>query len=503
MTRAARVRACDARPLDRVTRQAARSRASIAWLAAAYAVTVLVIAYGASVDRRTDEPFSLVRVVILCLVAPIFLKYLLQLLIAPWYPLVERIRARRARPGGAYVPSVSVLVPAWNEEVGILSTVQSILDTRYPRLEVIVVNDGSTDRTHAVVTEFLARYRRLGRGWETPVRYRSVANGGKARALNIALAMARGDIVITIDADSVADGRAIVNLVKHFADPRVACVAGNVVIGTRARPIGLVQQLEYLYGFYFKRADSVLDSVYIVGGAAAAYRRRVLIEAGGFDETIITEDIEVSTRLQDLGHRIRYAADAHVFTEGPADFAGLCRQRLRWKFGRLLTFYKYRHLFFSRRPEHRAALTCVFLPMALFAEILLLFEAPLIALFYAHTFLAGDFAPLFGFIGLLAAIIGAQVLTDPRARYHRNLLAVAPVAWLVFYVVDLVEYQALLRSIRLLATGKTLGWQRWVRAGVWGDAAPPPRPAPRLPARRPAAVTGFVSLANVSEARRG
>src|SRR6185369_13921111 len=166
---------------------------------------------------------------------------------------------------------------------------------------------------------------------------------------------------------------AIKNMVKHFSDPQVASVAGNIVIDKLTKPIGLIQQLEYLYGFYFKRADSLLNSVYIVGGAAAGYRRKIIAVLGGFDEDIITEDIEMSTRLQDNGYHIRYAADAIVYTEGPSDFRGLCRQRLRWKFGRLLTFYKYRHLFFSLKAKHNAFLCFVILPIALFTELLLFF----------------------------------------------------------------------------------------------------------------------------------
>jgi hypothetical protein len=100
-------------------------------------------------------------------------------------------------------------------------------------------------------------------------------------------------------------------------------------------------------GFISSVQIQFLNAVYIVGGAAAAYRRNVIVGLGGFDECIITEDIEMSTRIQDHGYRIQYAADAIVYTEGPSDFKGLCRQRVRWKFGRLLTFCKYRHMFFS------------------------------------------------------------------------------------------------------------------------------------------------------------
>jgi len=404
---------------------------------------------------------------VLLLVAPVILKYVVHLLVAPWYPAVESFRARR-HPS-THLPSVSVLIPAWNEAVGIEATITSVLNTEYPHLEIIVVNDGSTDRTHEVVSSFIANHRRIHPLAKTQIHYRLIPHGGKARALNRALFVAQGDIVITVDSDSVMDPHAIKNMVKHFADPLVAAVAGNVVIDKRQKPIGLVQQLEYLYGFYFKRADSVLNAVYIVGGAAAAYRRTVIAALGGFDDSIITEDIEMSTRLQDRGYRVQYAADATVYTEGPSDFKGLCRQRVRWKFGRLLTFYKYRHLFFSLNPKHNAYLCFVILPIALFAEVLLFLEAALLVVFYAYTFYSSDFAPLQIVILVLTGLICLQIVTDRNAKYHRNLFLLAPIAWLLFYFMELVEYQALMRSIRLLVTRETLQWQKWLRVGVLMD----------------------------------
>ncbi len=225
--------------------------------------------------------------------------------------------------------------------------------------------------------------------------------------------------------------------------------------------------MEYVYGFFFKRADSLLNAVYIVGGAAAAYRRQVIQTLGGFDETIITEDIEMSTRLQDHGYRVRYAADAVVYTEGPSDIPGLCRQRLRWKFGRLLTFYKYRHLFFSASRKHNTYLCFLILPMALFSELLLFFEGVLLTVFYGITFYTHDFLPLIVFVLFLTCVITFQILIDSKARHHLNLLLLAPGAWIIFYFMDIIEYQALIRSIWCLISRKKPVWQKWVRTGVF------------------------------------
>ena len=230
-----------------------------------------------------------------------------------------------------------------------------------------------------------------------------------------------------------------------------------------------MQQLEYLYGFFFKRAEAIMGAVYIVGGAAAAYRRNVIRDLGGFDEGIITEDIELSTRLHRYGHRVGYAADAIVHTEGPSDLSEICRQRLRWKYGRLQTFGKHRSLFFSRNPAHGKFLSFLVLPTALYSEILLFFEPILLPVFFAYTILTSDFVPVAAFIAILTSVIWFEVWSDPQRGNHRNLLTLAPVGWTLFYWLDVVEYQALVRSILRLAAGREVYWQRWQRRGVCAE----------------------------------
>ncbi len=440
------------------------------YIAALYALTGTVLYLAATRSFHEVDGFEVVRKTMLFLLAPLLAKYVFQLACSPFYPLLAEHRQRRTE--GRPPPSVSVLIPAWNEEVGIIKTIRSVLDTRYPHLQIVVINDGSTDATHEIVTRFLADPG-LERRDGLSIDYLSLPNGGKARAMNRGLLEATGDIVVTIDADSVMDPDAITNLLKHFDDPRVGGVAGNVVVGNRRKPIEWMQQLEYLYGFFFKRADSLFNSVYIIGGAAAAYRRDALLRMGGFDHAIITEDIEMSTRLLGRGYKTRYAHDAVVYTEGPSDLKGLCNQRLRWKYGRLLTFLKHRRLFFSLR--HNPYLSCLLLPIALYAEMLLLFEVPMLAIFFLYTVATSDYMPLVLVIGLLSAVVSIQILADPKIRFHRNLAVLAPVAWLVFYAVDMVEFQALLRSLRRLALKRELRWQKWVRTGLLGDVAVPSR----------------------------
>ncbi|MEN8255510.1 MAG: glycosyltransferase family 2 protein [Verrucomicrobiota bacterium] len=415
---------------------------------------------------RPVAGFDPIRRGMLFLLFPLLAKYVFQLICSPLYSVVMRARKKKSTDGHL---SVSVLIPAWNEEVGIERTIRSVLDTGYPRLQIVVINDGSTDSTHEKVTRLISEYGQED-SHDASLEYLNLANGGKARAMNRGLVHATGEIIVTIDADSVMDPNAITNILRQFSDPEVGGVAGNVVVGNKRKPIEWMQQMEYLYGFFFKRTDSLFNSVYIIGGAAAAYRRDALDRVGGFDHDIITEDIEMSTRLLSHGYKTRYAADAVVYTEGPADFKSLCNQRLRWKHGRMLTFIKHRRLFFSWRPEHRPYLSWFLLPLAVYAEILLLAEVLMLSTFFIYTVCTSDYLPLVLVIALLSAVIGIQVLADSKMRFHRNLVLFAPVAWLVFYAMDMVEFQALVRSLRRLATRKELQWQKWARAGIPNDA---------------------------------
>jgi len=439
-----------------------------------YTPSIAILYMYSTTETELSSSLAGVRLVIVLLLAPIFLKYAIQLCTAPFYSLLGRMRQKRGESPSE--STVSVLIPAWNEEVGILRTLKSVLDTQYRHLEVIIINDGSTDSTHKLVTDFVRDHEAKNYS-NTIIKYLHLPNGGKAIALNQGLMLAEGEFIITIDADSVMEKTAITKFMKQFTDSDVAAVAGNVIIGNRKTPIEVMQQLEYLYGFFFKRADSIFNSVYIIGGAAAAYRKNVLLELGGFDHKIITEDIEMSTRILAHGYKTRYAADAVVYTEGPATWTGLCNQRLRWKYGRLLTFIKHRKLFFSCNKKQNIYLTFLLLPLAVYTELALLFEAVLLTIFYGYTIYTNDYLPLLILIFFVSSIIALQIAFDPMSHFHRNLLVLAPVAWLVFYIIDAVEFQALCRTLKRLLKRQDLIWQKWVRVGLPGALQIAKKPA--------------------------
>ena len=393
---------------------------------------------------------------------PMLAKYVVQLFSAFYYRKQQSKRAKNRVE--TTLPRVSVLVPAWNEEVGILRTVRSVLATQYADLELIVINDGSTDQTGSLVKDFIADYQE-SEDSSCDLKYIELTNGGKARALNQGLACSTGEFIITIDADSIMDSNAITKMLEQFDDPVVGAVAGNVIVGNRKQRLALLQQLEYLYGFFFKRADSVFDSVYIIGGAAAAYRKTTLDAVRGFDHEVITEDIEMSMRILSHNFKTRFAADAVVYTEGPVDLKGLSKQRLRWKFGRLTTFHKHKDMFFNRKLNN-PYLSYLLLPVALYAELSLLLEPLLLAIFYGYTFYTNDYLPLAGIIIFITFMVSYQIRIDSKASFHKNIICLAPVAWILFYIIDFIELKALVQSIKRLIKRQELQWQSWNRVGL-------------------------------------
>ena len=439
-------------------------------LIALYAITLGVIYLAYTTERVANDEFSTMRWVCFFLLAPILVKYIIQLLTVSFYSFSERSREKRNPPSGDQ--TVSVLIPAWNEEVGIIKTINSVLASNYKNLEVIVINDGSTDSTNELVSQFVKEYEQTNTSNKT-IKYINKENGGKSKALNDGLKICTGEFVVTIDADCLIDKEAITNTLKRFGSKRVGAVGGNIIVGNKKKTIELVQQLEYLYGFFFKRADSVFNSVYIIGGAAAAYRKSVLDEVGGFDESVVTEDIEMSMRILSYGYKTRYAADAITYTEGPSHWKCFFNQRLRWRFGRFQTFIKHRQLFFSADDRHNHYFTFLLLPIALYAEFALLFQGFFLAVFYTYTFVTNDFMPLMFMIAFMGSMVCLQVLFDSKSKFHLNLLFLAPIAWLVFYIVDFVEFQALFRSLKRLIKQEDLKWQKWARVGLTSNTEEP------------------------------
>lgn len=243
-------------------------------------------------------------------------------------------------------PLVSVLIPAHNEEETIADAVHSIFSNCYDNLEVIVINDASTDGTETVLQELLQEYPHL-----RLLHLRK--NMGKAHGLNLALAMSHGEIIVTLDADSMLDDRAIEWAVWHFITfPRVGAVTGNPRVRNRSTLLAKIQTAEYssVIGL-IKRAQRLMGKVMTVSGVVAAWRRSAIVHVGLWDTVAITDDIEMTWKLETHFWDIRYEPNMICWMLVPESIRGLWRQRKRWAQGGIEVIRRHYHVWTDWRQR--------------------------------------------------------------------------------------------------------------------------------------------------------
>ena len=245
-----------------------------------------------------------------------------------------------------YKPRVTALIPAYNEERTIANTIHSVLSSDYPLLRIIVVDDGSTDRTHDVIQETFGTEIAAG-----TISVLAKENAGKAEALNFALQEISEEIYIGIDADSMVAPDAIRKLISHFSNPRIGAVAGNIVVGNEVNRLTLMQALEYVTGQSLeRRAFGLFGMVTVIPGAFGAWRTEAVRKIGGYQADTVAEDADLTVQLIEQGYQTVYEDRAIAFTEAPIHAKALRKQRFRWTFGVLQTLFKHR-LAFSARPS--------------------------------------------------------------------------------------------------------------------------------------------------------
>jgi LCP family protein required for cell wall assembly len=253
-------------------------------------------------------------------------------------------RRRRRGPLPAYEIGVSVVVPAFNEAANIVATVRSLLASDCRELEIIVVDDGSTDGTADLVDAA-----------DLPgVRVLRRRNGGKAAALRTGVAAARHDVLVLIDGDTIVEPDTITMLVRAFADPAVGAVAGNVKVANRTGVIGRWQHLEYVVAFNLdRRVFEMGDCMTTVPGALGGFRRAALESAGGLRSDTLAEDTDLTMAIVRAGWRVVYEDQACAWTEVPGTWRGLWRQRYRWCYGTMQAMWKHRAASRARGPAGR------------------------------------------------------------------------------------------------------------------------------------------------------
>ncbi len=225
-----------------------------------------------------------------------------------------------------------------------------------------------------------------------------------------------------------------------------------------------MQFLEFLNSFYAKNAESVLGTIYIIGGAAAAFRKKVFDVVGLYSDTNITEDIDISVRICDAGMKIVYADDAIVYTEGASDVKGLAKQRLRWKIGWFQTLYLHKYIIFSTKKEHNKILTWAMIPLVYFSNLQLMLEPWFVIFLYFYSFWTENFSPFLTWIGVEAIMVSVVIFLDRKNQKHITYL-LAPITWLLFYLSTYIEYRSLIFTIWHTIKKKEVKWQKWQRTG--------------------------------------
>uniref|UniRef100_UPI00261B0874 glycosyltransferase n=1 Tax=Oleiagrimonas sp. TaxID=2010330 RepID=UPI00261B0874 len=374
---------------------------------------------------------------------------------------------RRLKPvPGENPPLVSVLIPAYNEAKVIVSSVRRILASRHSNLEVIVIDDGSVDDTSAIVTRAY--------GQDPRVRLLTLVNGGKAHAINAGLGVARGEVIVALDADTQFEPDTLPRLVRWFVDPTVGAVAGNAKVGNRINLITLWQALEYITAQNLeRRALAALDTITVVPGAVGAWRHAALEQLGGFPAETLAEDQDLTIAVQKAGYRALFDAEAVAWTEAPDTARGLARQRFRWAYGTLQCLWKHRDVTF--RPRY-GALGLIALPQVWLFQILFSLVSPLVDLALVWQLLAtgldylqhlGQFNDqnlmkmLVFYAAFMAVDLGATMLAFAMEKKEQWRL----LWWVVLqrFGYRQLMYYVVVRSVWTALRGPSVAWGRQER----------------------------------------
>ena len=388
--------------------------------------------------------------------------------------LVARRKAEHTAYDAAYLPSVTVVIAAYNERPVIAQTVRAVLANDYPGLEVIVIDDGSVDGTGDEVAASFAG--------DPRVQLLRQANAGKAAALNRGFQAARGEIVVCFDADTQIAPQGIRLIARHFADPAIAAAAGNVKVGNRINVLTRWQSIEYITSQNLdRRAYAYLNAMTVVPGAVGAWRRSAVLAVGGYLRDTMAEDMELTYRLRRAGWRIVADPETVGWTEAPATFKMFFRQRFRWAYGTLQVLWKHRGVLFHYGWFGWLAVPAVWVFQVFFQAIgplvdlkLLLTGADFLYSWGTLGSLGGDWDPLPGMlrlllvVGFLYGIFFAVDLVGALVAYRLDREKYRDLWWLFWqrFVYRQLMYAVLWKSVVTAIKGKRQGWGKLERKGT-------------------------------------
>jgi cellulose synthase/poly-beta-1,6-N-acetylglucosamine synthase-like glycosyltransferase len=418
-------------------------------------------------------PSALIHVLLVSLIFTMLINFL-TVPLAIFHKMREK---KEVFQPSTYKPRVSIIVPAYNEEKVLARTLETLLEADYPNKEIIVVDDGSN--TSSVAGEFSRRGVKVVRR----------PNGGKFAALNTGIAVSSGEIIMTVDADSMITRASITEMVRGFENPEVAGVAGNLKVFNRNNLLTKLQALEYIVQIQIvRRAFENFGSLTVASGAFSAFRKTALEEAGFYDPDYLLEDFDITIKMLKSHQILHGSNEAVCYTEAPETFHDVYRQRLSWFRGDFQNFWKHRDAFFNPRFGIMSKLTFPYMLLSMtlvpFASLVVIVTSVIMLIDGEWMTLVMAFA-LFAMLQLLLSILAILVADDDLK------LALYSPLFIIGYK-QFLDFTMIKAMIDIIVAGGTyLKRERVTRIGDTAHGQPPAQAGTliELPAK-PAKGTG-------------
>lgn len=430
---------------------------------------ITLLAFSYQTVRESQGSFSALLESYILTAISAYLLFFLLLLIIRYAVLIlysfmehlETLYAKRDQKTPSYredsaLPMVTLVVPAFNEGIVIQAAIRSLLLLDYPNYEIIVVDDGSTDDTYEKAIAVSRESTTIA------IRVVTKRNAGKAEALNTGMTLAKGEFILNMDGDTKLSANTLRVCIRHFENPSIGAVAGNVKVINRENIWTNIQSLEYVEGLAMARkAQSFIRSVIIIPGPIGVFRKSVLQQVGGYDHDTFAEDCDLTLKLLMRGWHIAYEPNAIAWVETPSRLLDLIKQRYRWTRGILQAISKHSAALWQPR---KAGINCFILWYMLFEGIVWPFSTLFGNLFFVYVGLEYGLASLLFYwwlqLTVLDMVSAAYCVVieeeDPSLIFYAILFR-------LFYI-NITDISKVFASIEQWR-GKTMTWGKLEREG--------------------------------------
>ena len=268
-------------------------------------------------------------------------------------------------------PFISIIIPFYNEEKDILETLESLSKLTYNNIEILLINDGSSDKSQKIVEKFIQNKDKFKL-------INNTKNIGKANSLNKGIKLAKGELIACSDADTITDDNIFEKIIPYFDNKKVGAVVTSILVKKQNNLIQKGIAVEYfLMLSIFQKIISFYNSVFVTPGQFSVFRKDVLVKIKGFDPNNMAEDNEIAFRIQKAKYLIKSCLEAKVYTSVPDNFKELSVQRKRWYFGAIQTYFKHKNMMFKKQYSNFgiiAPITFFLIILGLIFMILYLFK---------------------------------------------------------------------------------------------------------------------------------